>query len=190
MTPKSFAPNIKSRDEAINDAYVAYDKYKDHVKLHDRMIVVNMREPSYHKRMYIVKFIDDPSKEEHCISEIERCHHVAHGEGSSDPLDAAYATSFSNINDSHKSSLGAMVTDDTYHGKHGLSCRLNGLEKGKNDQVRRRSIVVHGAHYVTDKYILRNGRAGQSWGCPAVDINISNEIIALIKGGRFFYVHY
>lgn len=88
------------------------------------------------------------------------------------------------------SSLGAMVTDDVYRGKHGFSMRLNGLEPGKNDKVRRRCIVIHGAEYCTDEYIKNNKRAGQSYGCPAVSSELSNEITQNYKAGCFYYAYY
>ena len=55
----------------------------------------------------------------------------------------AWATKFSNTNDSHQSSLGLMRTGETYYGSYGYSLRLDGLEDGYNDAVRSRAIVIH-----------------------------------------------
>lgn len=50
---------------------------------------------------------------------------VSHGKNSG----GNYATSFSNENGSHKSSLGFYLTENTYQGRNGYSLILNGLEK-------------------------------------------------------------
>ena len=172
--------NTKSMNKAVKCALDAYKNFKGLCKRSDNLIVVDYTQPSFKKRLHVV---DIKSKE------VLRSYHVAHGEGSSDPHNTAYAIRFSDRNESHMSSLGAMVTDDTYFGKHGYSMRLNGLESS-NSSVRRRCIVVHSALYVTEAYILKKGRAGQSWGCPAVDPAISNALIQENKGGVFFFAYY
>jgi hypothetical protein len=119
-----------------------------------------------------------------------RTHHVAHGVNTSCKKDKGRACYFSNVYGSRQSSKGAMVTAETYWGKWGKSLKLDGLEKGVNDNVRRRAVVMHKATYVTDRYITRMGRAGQSWGCPAVDPAIWNSLREEIKGGTFVYIYY
>jgi hypothetical protein len=89
---------------------------------------------------------------------------VAHGNGSGSDK----ATRFSNVNDSFQSSLGFYVTGEVYSGKHGKSLRLDGMDAGYNDNARKRSIVVHGASYVSQGTINALGRLGRSQGCPAV----------------------
>lgn len=143
-------------------------------------IVVNFTEPSYRKRLYIV---------DAKTSEVLRSHHVAHGSGSSSPKDKAYATEFSNVRDSHKSSLGSMLTEEVYTGKHGRSLRLRGLDNKLNSNVRERAIVIHAADYVTDFYIMTMGRAGCSWGCFALDPAINDGFIDLVKDGTFLYAY-
>ena len=54
-----------------------------------------------------------------------------------------YPSSFSNVPNSNRSSFGAFVTRQSYSGDYGLGMRIEGLEKGKNDNVRRRAIVFH-----------------------------------------------
>jgi hypothetical protein len=66
---------------------------------------------------------------------------------------------------------------------------LSGFEKGFNDQIANRSIVIHGAPYVSDDFINKNGYLGRSLGCPAVPQNQSESIINLIKGGSCLFVY-
>src|SRR6201999_1188348 len=57
--------------------------------------------------------------------------YVAHGRNSG----AEYARSFSNSPESHKSSLGFYITNQTYYGDHGLALKISGVEKGINDNA-------------------------------------------------------
>ncbi|TZF81158.1 murein L,D-transpeptidase catalytic domain family protein [Pedobacter sp. BS3] len=110
---------------------------------------------------------------------------VAHGQGSGDNM----ATRFSNNAESHQSSLGFYITDDIYTGKHGMSLHLNGLDQGINSNARNRSIVVHGADYVSQQFINRHGRLGRSFGCPALPFEFTAAIINTIKGGSCLYIN-
>ncbi len=111
--------------------------------------------------------------------------YVAHGKASGE----MFATSFSNKLSSLKSSLGFFETTQTYFGKHGYSLKLAGLEKGINDQVSKRAIVVHGADYVSDLFIRMKGMIGRSWGCPAIPSSITKPIIDKIRNGTCLYIH-
>lgn len=111
--------------------------------------------------------------------------HVSHGRNSGE----LFAEYFSNIPGSYTSSPGFYVTGDTYTGKHGLSLYLDGLEEGINDNARARSIVMHGADYVSEVFILQHGRLGRSHGCPAVPQELNEIIINTIKGGSCIYIH-
>ncbi|WP_163718085.1 murein L,D-transpeptidase catalytic domain family protein [Mangrovibacterium lignilyticum] len=110
---------------------------------------------------------------------------VAHGKNSG----VDYAQTFSNKEHSLMSSPGFYSTAETYLGKHGYSLRLDGLEKGINDHARTRAIVIHGADYVSEKFIRKIGRLGRSWGCPALPSNLNKEIIDYIKNGTCLYIH-
>ena len=109
---------------------------------------------------------------------------VAHGQKTG----GNKAYHFSNKSESHKSSLGFFKTAETYSGKHGYSLRLDGLEKGINDHARTRAIVIHGADYVSQKFIQKYGRLGRSWGCPALPVEVSKKIIETISGGTCLFV--
>ncbi|MDH6354099.1 hypothetical protein M2132_000421 [Dysgonomonas sp. PH5-45] len=111
--------------------------------------------------------------------------HVAHGRGSGEN----YATSFSNRKNSHKSSLGFYLTENTYNGKNGYSLIINGLEKGINDNAKARSVVIHAADYCEPSYMESNGRLGRSWGCPALPPDINDAVIDVIKDGSLLFIY-
>src|SRR5262245_61559047 len=110
---------------------------------------------------------------------------VAHGRGSGDN----WATRFSNLPDSHQSSLGLFLTGGTYTGGNGYSLKLRGLESGVNDLAESRYIVMHGAWYVSAEHARAHGRIGRSWGCPALSQESVGPVIDAIKDGSFLFVH-
>lgn len=112
--------------------------------------------------------------------------YVAHGRNSGQQ----YASAFSNNSRSFKSSLGFYITGNTYFGNHGYSLKLEGLEKGINDNAERRAVVIHGADYVSEKLIHSQGYIGRSLGCPAVSEKESKEIINLIKDGSCLFIYH
>ena len=111
---------------------------------------------------------------------------VAHGQGSGGDR----ATLFSNVPNSHQSSLGLFATAEAYVGKNGYSLRLDGLDPGFNDRARERAIVIHGAPYVSEAFAREQGRLGRSWGCPALGDQIAREVIDRIKGGNLVFAYY
>ncbi|MBS1564290.1 MAG: murein L,D-transpeptidase catalytic domain family protein [Bacteroidetes bacterium] len=112
--------------------------------------------------------------------------YVAHGRKSG----AEYARSFSNSPESHMSSLGFYVTRNTYYGDHGLALKIEGLEKGFNDNASGRNIVVHGSEYVGADYLRYNRMNGRSFGCPAVPAEQTSKVINTIKGGSCLFIYY
>ena len=109
---------------------------------------------------------------------------VAHGRNSG----YEFASNFSNKISSYKSSLGFYKTAETYTGKHGFSLRLDGLEFS-NSNARSRAIVMHGADYASENFMIKNGRLGRSLGCPSVPIKEHKEIIETIKDGTCFFIY-
>ena len=110
---------------------------------------------------------------------------VAHGRNTGN----VYAKKFSNKAHSNQSSIGFFIANEIYTGKRGLSLRLDGLED-INSKVRTRGVVVHGAEYVSDEFVKRNGRLGRSNGCPAIPGELNEEVINTIKGKSCFFVYY
>lgn len=111
--------------------------------------------------------------------------YVAHGRNSG----KEYARRFSNSPESHMSSLGFYVTQETYYGEHGLSLKLQGEEKGINDNAESRAIVIHPADYVSEHTLKSLGYLGRSYGCPALPQKVATPIIKTIKDGTCFFVY-
>ena len=111
---------------------------------------------------------------------------VAHGRNTGEE----FASAFSNANSSFKSSLGFYATGEIYQGKHGASLKLDGLEKGVNDHARERAVVMHGADYVSESFIRDHKRLGRSQGCPALPVELTDEIIELIKNKSCLYIYH
>lgn len=110
---------------------------------------------------------------------------VSHGRGSGTTM----ATSFSNVAETNKSSLGLFRTAEAYVGKNGYSLRLDGLDRGVNDRARARAIVIHGAPYVNPAVAKVTGYLGRSLGCPAVRPEIARALIDAVKGGGLLYAY-
>jgi L,D-transpeptidase catalytic domain len=111
---------------------------------------------------------------------------VAHGRNTGEE----YANTFSNANSSYKSSLGFYLTGEVYNGKHGMSLKLDGLEKGINDNARQRGVVIHSANYVSDYFIKCNKRLGRSQGCPAIPQELLSGIVNTIKNKSCFFIYH
>ncbi|WP_375415742.1 murein L,D-transpeptidase catalytic domain family protein [uncultured Hymenobacter sp.] len=110
---------------------------------------------------------------------------VAHGHNSGENQ----ATNFSNTNESNMSSLGFYVTAGEYQGKHGRSLKLQGLDEGFNTNAAMRSVVMHGADYVSENFIKQNGRLGRSLGCPALPMDLKDAIIEAVGGGSCLFLN-
>ena len=140
------------------------------------LTVIDFNKPSHEKRMWIVDLVNET---------LLLNTWVAHGQGSG--VDTA--STFSNTDNSHQSSLGFYLTDDVYFGKHGRSLHLDGLDEGFNSAARAREIVVHAADYVGEGSIAQMGRIGRSWGCPAVSPNVAGTVIDDIKGKTVIFIN-
>lgn len=167
-------PNEECFSEALKAFYVCKEKgsiKKDILTLIDFSLSSNL------KRLWII----DLSSNQILLQTL-----VAHGKNTGEE----FASNFSNIPESFKSSLGLYATGEVYYGKHGVSLKLDGLEKGINDSARKRAIVLHGADYVSESFIKNHNRLGRSQGCPAVPIGLAKEIIEIIKDQSCLYIYH
>lgn len=164
--------------ESFNNAYKGYEVLKAEGKIENEMLtIVDFSLSSKEDRMWVINM----KTKEVVLQTL-----VAHGRNSG----LEFANSFSNISESYQSSLGFYLTGETYTGKHGLSLRLDGLEKGINSAARDRAVVIHGADYVSENFVNQNGRLGRSQGCPAVSTVISKKLINLIKDKSCLFIYH
>lgn len=147
-------------------------------KLSNRSIltIADFDQASTKKRLYII----DLNKRSILLNTW-----VAHGQRSG----ADEAINFSNQNDSFTSSLGFYVTGEVYFGAHGRSLKLDGMDEGFNNNARMRSIVVHGAPYVSQGTISALGRLGRSQGCPAVAPELADLVINTIGDKTVLFIN-
>jgi L,D-transpeptidase catalytic domain len=143
----------------------------------DILTIIDFDLPSTQKRLWVID-MDENKVLFHSL--------VAHGKNSGE----LNAESFSNENESYKSSLGFFVASETYQGSHGLSLKLDGLEKSKNDNARSRAIVIHGADYVSESFIREHNRLGRSFGCPALPLELTKSIISTIKNKSCLFINH
>ncbi|WP_305463631.1 murein L,D-transpeptidase catalytic domain family protein [Photobacterium leiognathi] len=151
--------------------------YKEHIRVADKpiMSIIDYSKPSDRRRFFIIN-----------TEEKKLLHHtfVSHGINSGD----LYATEFSNIVDSKQTSLGTFRVAEAYHGKYGISLRLDGMSPS-NSNARKRAIVLHGAKYAEPSTIKKLGMLGRSWGCPAIPMQLAAKVVHLLKEGGSIYAH-
>ncbi|WP_299823276.1 murein L,D-transpeptidase catalytic domain family protein [uncultured Pontibacter sp.] len=166
------------RFEVFDKALTGYYNMKHKQEVSDKPVltIVDFTKSSNEKRLWVV----DLEKKEVLFNT-----YVSHGRNSGDE----YAENFSNQEKSFMSSIGFYVTENTYYGKHGLSLKLEGLDKEFNNNAKDRCIVMHGAEYATEEFIAQAGRLGRSLGCPAIPMDEHEDIIKTVVGGTALYIH-
>ncbi|WP_417942417.1 murein L,D-transpeptidase catalytic domain family protein [Flavobacterium sp. RS13.1] len=167
-------PELKTFTEALKGFYLLKEKgviEKDILTLIDFSLSSNL------KRLWVIDLTSNTILFQSL---------VAHGRNTGEE----FASAFSNVNSSFKSSLGFYATGEIYKGKHGISLRLDGLERGTNDNARERGVVMHGADYVSESFIKAHKRLGRSQGCPAIPVELTDDIIQTIKGKSCLYIYH
>lgn len=141
------------------------------------LAVVDFSKPSTERRFYLIDLAD---------TSIVCTDYVCHGKHTGEN----FATSFSNEVESNKSSLGFYMLSESYTGQHGLSIRMDGLDKGFNDNARKRAIVMHTADYADEKLCKTQGRLGRSLGCPALPASTFKTIAPQVTNNALIFHYY
>lgn len=147
------------------------------IENNQKLTVIDYSRPSNEKRLWVFDL-----KEKQLLFHT----YVSHGIKSGVLL----SNNFSNTYDSKASSIGVYKTEKAYHGRHGLSLSLTGMDRGFNDNAANRAVVMHGGWYVNERFIKKYGRAGRSWGCPAVPTALRDPIINTIRDNALFVIYY
>ena len=192
-TPTEATNQIKSNEKAHNEnlesykniasivgeeaLYVALDRYNKITPPPTRMVVVDYTKPSEEERFFVINMVDRVVENKTLVSH-------AVNSGYRKPY------SFSNQANSKQSSIGLFYTNELYHGKNGLSLRIDGVDKGVNDNVRKRFIVIHGSDYAEREFIEQHGMLGRSEGCFAIPMTAHKQILPNIAKQTPMYVHY
>jgi hypothetical protein len=165
--------------KAFESAWTGYYKLRKKGLLHKTGIlsICDFSQSSSNQRLYVIDVRN---------RRLLYRTYVAHGINSGEE----FANVFSNKMESCKSSLGFYITARTYKGCNGMSLRIEGVDKGFNDNAARRAIVIHGATYVSQRILRKYGVMGTTFGCPAIPSEMTTQIIPVVKNGSCFYIYY
>ncbi|WP_460577210.1 murein L,D-transpeptidase catalytic domain family protein [Hymenobacter coalescens] len=166
------------RPAVLERAYVGYHNLRRAGRLRGPRVlaVADMELPSSAPRLWVIDLRR---------GRLLHHSHVAHGRGSG----GLRARRFSDRLKSACTALGFYRTGGTYQGKHGLSRRLHGLDKGQNGNAMDRYVVLHAADYVSAEYLRQHGQLGNSRGCPALPPAQYRGIIGTLEAGSCLFIH-
>ncbi|GAA4024589.1 hypothetical protein GCM10022280_26830 [Sphingomonas swuensis] len=167
--PLGIDPQLFARAKA------ALDRHGPSLRHRDRIGIADFSKASRESRFHIVDVAS---------GQVES-HFVAHGRGS-DVSHTGFLEHFSNDFGSNATSNGAYSTGDFYHGKYGLSMKVNGLD-WSNSNALDRAIVVHQAWYAEADMIGAHGKLGRSEGCFAFGRNSHFEVMRSLGEGRLIF---
>ena len=145
------------------------------IRNRDFIGIVDFAKSSAEERFHVV----------HLPSGHVESYRVAHGSGS-DPAHTGFLDHFSNRPGSEATSNGAYTTDATYHGKYGLSMKVNGLDWTNNNAMAR-AIVIHNAWYAEPDMVSIHGKLGRSQGCFAFSRDDQHKVMSRLGGGRLIF---
>ena len=168
LKPQVMEKALKAHAKAVQERALA----RPHI-----MTVIDYSKPANEKRLWVIN-----------LQTKKMVYHtyVAHGKNTGQ----VHAKKFSNKHGSHQSSLGVFRTGSTYHGKHGNSLDLHGLEPNFNSNAYKRRVVMHGAGYVSDSSAKKVTKVGRSHGCPALSHKDAKKVIPYNKGGSLMFAYY
>lgn len=182
IQPQSAVPAIAPTPAAadpgsalIARALAELERHGARIAHRDTVIVVDFSLASHQPRLHLVDLLGGTTA----------TLLVAHGRGS-DPGNTGWLERFSNQPGSNASSSGSFLTGEPYHGKHGPSRKLIGLDP-ENDAAEHRAIVIHAADYVSRATARDQGRIGRSQGCFAVSQEDLLRVLARSGEGRLLF---
>lgn len=160
--------------EVFDSAYARMERSGEEA---GTLAIADMSQPSTEQRLYVI----DLERKALVLRTW-----VAHGVRSGDLT----AERFSNRPGSHQTSLGLYrVGKEIRSPQHGAALLLEGLEAGVNDNAMSREVIIHGADYVSARFIAARGRLGRSWGCPAVSREVMGRLIDALEDDGLLFVH-
>ena len=154
-------------------AKAALDQHR--IRARDHIGIVDFSAPSREARFHVVDL----------RSGAVESYPVTHGKGS-DPGHNGFLDHFSNTPGSEATSSGTYTTAEYYHGKYGLSMKLDGHD-WSNNNARSRAIVIHNAWYAEPDVIAAHGKLGRSQGCFAFSRRDQYKVMEKLAGGRMIY---
>lgn len=141
--------------------------------------VIDYSRPRRNKRLFVLDL---------AAGKLLFAEHVQDGAGKNQGRDL---TAHSNEAGSGESSVGLSVTGNVGHGgKYGKNLRLNGLEKGFNDNMAKRAVIMHGWGKTSSEAFKRDGSVYLSEGCPAMDPKVAGDVIETIKNGTLVFSYF
>lgn len=168
-------PGASPYQALLERAKTALDGHRGRIALRDRVALADFSAASKDLRFHIVDLEGGKATS----------YLVAHGRGS-DPEHSGWLRSFSNDMGSLATSDGAYVTSEVYEGQHGQSMRLFGLDP-QNNNAEARAIVIHGADYVNENFLVQWGKLGRSEGCFALAQHMVPSVLGQLGQGRLLY---
>lgn len=151
-------------DDYFDSAENAIEHYEPPKK--NRVVVIDYRKSLFSTRLYLLDMVN---------RKVILSSTVSHAWNSG----FLWPAEWSNVLGSEKSSPGVYLTQEIYTGKFGKSMRIQGLDKGLNDNARSRAIVFHATPYYLPFW---------SKGCFETDLETNSRIIDLVAGGTLVCV--
>ena len=176
LAPAQLSPALPGiSPQLLERAKAALARHGASIRYRDTIGVVDFALPSAQPRFHLVDLL---------AGKVDSFR-VAHGKGS-DPEHSGFLNHFSNQPGSEATSNGAYTTADTYHGKYGLSMKVDGRD-WTNNNANSRAIVIHNAWYAEDDAVAAHGKLGRSQGCFAFSRASQYQVMNRLAGGRMIY---
>ena len=175
MPPPTSPALVGISPQLLERAKAALARHGTSIRYRDTIGVVDFSLPSAEARFHLVDLVGGKVDS----------FRVAHGKGS-DPAHSGFLSHFSNQPGSEATSNGTYTTADTYHGKYGLSMKVDGRD-WTNNNANSRAIVIHNAWYAEDDVVAQHGKLGRSQGCFAFSRASQYQVMNRLAGGRMIY---